>query len=119
METEQRDDIKDKISDWLPVALILGGLVLIQVGIDGRGVVMSTGFLVHGTIGLFSSISRGYHNGLSRKSLKLLLQLAIIYMAVASFINPGSHFIMLLLVVLDKVLLTQERLEPGKQSGED
>jgi hypothetical protein len=116
---EQNDDFRDKLADWLPVVLIIGGLGLTKFGIDKYALTMNIGFFAHGVLGLIDSVKRSYHRGISIRYLKIATQIMIAVLAIDNLIRPGSFYFLLLLILLDKLILIPSRLESGMDQNTD
>jgi len=116
---KQSDDFKEKLTDWLPVVLIIGGLGLARLGIDKYALTMNIGFFAHGALGLMDSIRRKYHQGFSIKTLKIAGQGMITVLAIDNLIRPGSFLFLLLLILLDKLILVPSRLESSRDANTD
>lgn len=112
MENEKTSILDfQNISDWLPIILIFGGLGLTWLEIDKYAAVMNFGFIAYGIFGLIDSIKKNYHKHLSLKLVKTLGQVTIILLAIYNFIIPSSLFFLLLLILLDRIILTPNRLD--------
>lgn len=100
-----------KMSDWLPVILVFGGLGLTWVKIDNYGVIMNCGFVSFGVLGLLDSIQQGYYKYFSLKLVKTIGYLVIIILAIYNFLFAISLVYLLLLILLDRIILTPNRLD--------
>ena len=109
-QTTSRD--KQWIFDWLPLALIVGGLGLNWIGLDRFALLTYSGFIAYGTLGLVE-ISR--NKNLRKKILKFLkiaTLLLIVIIGVISILGNPTYFVALLaLVLLDRIILTANRIE--------
>jgi len=114
--SQEEDETRQKIADWVPLILIVGGLGLSWLGIDKRALTLHIGFLAYGTLGLADSIRKKYHAHLSLKTLKIGGQLVITILAIENIISgPSSFLTMLLLILMDKLILIPSRLESGDE----
>lgn len=112
MDNEKTDILEfQKISDWLPIILIFGGLGLNWLEIDKYAIMMNFGFIGYGIFGLIDSIKKNYYKHLSLKLAKTLGQVTIIILAIYNFLIPISLMFLLLLVLLDRIILTPNRLD--------
>lgn len=100
-----------KITDWIPVSLIIAGLGLTWLEIDNHAIVMNFGFISYGVFGLIDSIKKDYYKHLSLKLLKLLGQLTIFIFSIQNLISPSSLMFLLLLILFDRIVLTPNRIE--------
>ncbi|NJM25005.1 MAG: hypothetical protein HC859_05365 [Bacteroidia bacterium] len=115
IDNDEEESIREKLTDWLPVVLILGGLGLSKLEIAGGDIAMNAGFLAYGVLGLIDSFKRKYHVGFSWKYLKIAAQLAVTVLALKSFMLGGAMWYVLALLLLDKLILTPGRLESGEE----
>lgn len=111
IEEDEQESLREKLTDWLPVVLILGGIGLSKLGIPGGVLAMNAGFLSYGVLGLIDSFKRKYQSGFSWKYLKIAAQLTVTLLAVRSFLLGGSILYLLAIVLLDKLILTPGRFE--------
>jgi hypothetical protein len=103
---------------WLPhvavfLGLLIGWLVSGIVGI----LLMQAGFAVYGLLGIWTSIKRKYYDGLSLRFLKLSVQIAIVALAIIPFFFVVGFFPILMMMVLDNVFLTTQRVELASETN--
>ena len=103
---------KKWIFDWLPLGLILGGLGLSWIGIDKYALMTYSGFASYGILGLVDTLR---NKNLTIQILSILKIVTLILITVISIINllgNLTYFVVLLaLVLLDRIILTTNRLE--------
>jgi hypothetical protein len=106
---------KDKIDrqtiyDWLPLLVIVAGIVLNRLGGDSYGLVMYLGFISYGVFGLIEMFRRRKEIKLVGKILKGFALAMVIIIAIISILGDPTNFMALLaLVLLDRIIL--RRLE--------
>lgn len=93
-----------KISDWLPLALITGGLVLDWANFEYAGVILIAGFLLYGIFGLIKSVRKKTYRGGMIGILKLVNDIAIIVLALALLRGTNTLFYLLMLILLDRLI---------------
>ena len=94
------------ISEWLPLALITGGLILAWADFEYSGLILAAGFLTYGIFGLAHSIKNKYYRHPSTPLVKLIAESVIIVLAASLFSGSNNLFILLMLILLDRLILT-------------
>ena len=99
---------------WAPHIAVFGGLFMMWIDPGPSGLLlMYAGFLLYGTLGAWTSMSRKYYQGISMKLIKLLVQITISLMAILPLVSEFNSFIwILVLIVMDTMIFTSARIEP-------
>ena len=113
-----KDSLFEAVRAWLPHVSIFGGLLLGWIAIDPDYLLMHAGFLLYGCLAAWTSIKRKYYADVTLKLLKLIAQLSIIVLALSPYLmNINTFFPLLLIMILDNVFLTTDRVEAGSQTN--
>lgn len=113
MSQQETSSTKQNLIAWAPHVLVVGGVVLAWLSVDPNRIVLHSGFLLYGIIATWAAIRKKYYSSLSLKLLKLLNGVAIAVLAIV-FFSTGLNvfFILLLLMMSDNIVLTNERVDP-------
>lgn len=95
----------EKITEYLPLALIALGLALEWLKFAYAGLILIVGFLLYGIFGVIISIKRKYYKGITIRFFKLINDIAIILLAIALFFGQSTIFFLLMLILLDRLIL--------------
>lgn len=95
----------EKLTEYLPLALIALGLALDWLKFAYAGLILIVGFLLYGIFGVIISIKRKYYKGITIRFFKLINDIAIILLAVAFFFGQSTIFFLLMLILLDRLIL--------------
>ena len=108
MTTVHNSSSFEKLADWLPLVLIVVGLVLDWLNINFAGLVLIAGFLTYGIFGIAVSVKRKYYKGFSIRFLKLANDCAITLLALGYFIGENTTWYILMLILLDRLILSRK-----------
>jgi hypothetical protein len=107
----QSETTYHKIFEWLPLALIAGGLAIQWMGSDYDGLIWITGLLMYGVLGFISSLKRKYYRGGFLRVLKLITEFAIILLTLGFFAGINTFLYLLMLILLDRLILIPRTTE--------
>jgi hypothetical protein len=111
MEMANSNDANfQKVSDWFPLILIFGGYLLARIGLDSYAATMNLGFFSYGLLGTILYVWRGYHSQISLRFFKVVVQVLIMILAVINVFLTGTFIFLMALILLDKLVLTSNRL---------
>lgn len=101
----QSETIYQKISDWLPLSLIAGGLTIQWMGSDYGGVIWIAGLLIYGILGFINSLKRKYYKGGFLRFVKLITEFIIVLLTLGFFVGLDAFMYLLMLILLDRLIL--------------
>jgi EamA domain-containing membrane protein RarD len=94
--------------EWIAVALMLIGVVLKWIHIDDRAILLNTGFIAFGALGLLRGIQAKYHKQFTVDTLRLLLSAVVIILALGN-LNGERNQTMLAINILLLIAISMRK----------
>ena len=102
----QHETTFEKISEWLPLILIAGGLAAEWLHFEYAPFIWITGFFLYGLLGLINSVRKKYYSKVfSFAFLKLILEVTTIFLALTFLTGINTFYALLLLILLDRFVV--------------
>lgn len=101
----------DRIKGWqsIPVTALLIGLILRWIHLDEHAILLNTGFICFGVVAFMDGIKRKYYRQLNFNTLKILLPLVIMLLAIDNLVTANSGYSLMGIAILMLSGLNQGR----------
>jgi hypothetical protein len=91
MDKNKTENLWTMIYEWLPIVLIVIGVLFKLLHIDAKGLFINTGFILYGIVGLIDGISKRYYEKFGMELINIAIPVIFILLAVDNIL-VGNNF---------------------------